>query len=308
MRPRHSGVRATWMTAAGMAVLTLMVGCGAGEFDTAEPAADAPPAGAADGARERPEDMDSVDSGVDGGRAGGSLAEHRDIIYTGEVTVQVEQVDAAAREVAALAQRHEGFVAGDRRSGGEHPRATLVLRVPSEHFTTAVNEIADIGTERGRDIDTEDVTEEMVDLDTRIATAQASVDRTRELLERADSISDIVEVEAELAEREARLASLQARQRELADLTSLSTITVSLVGPEEVIEENGSALGFLTGLSAGWQAFTRSMTVLVTVFGALLPWLVAAGVPAAAVVWRVRRRRGTTTPPFEEKTPPTARA
>jgi hypothetical protein len=307
MRPRQGGVRATWMTAAGVAVLTLMVGCGAGEFDMAEPAADAPPAGAADGARERPADMDSVDSGVHDGQAGGSLTERRNIIYTGEITVRVVQVDSAAREVTALAHRHDGFVAGDRRTAGEHRRATLVLRIPSDRFPTAVDEIADIGTEEARDLDTEDVTEEMVDLDTRIATAQASVDRTRQLLERADSISDIVAVEAELAEREARLASLQARQRQLVDRTSLSTITVSLIGPEEVIEENGddSALGFLTGLSAGWHAFTRSMTVLVTVFGALLPWLVAVGVPAAVGVWWARRRRATP-PPLEQGAPPTA--
>lgn len=305
MRPRQGGVRATWVTAAALAAVTLLAGCGAADFDAAEqaPQADAPPpadgaAGAGDDAR----------SDVDGGRAGGSLVDSRAIIYAGEITVRVDQVESAAREVIALAQRHDGFVAGDRRTAGDDPRATLVLRIPSENFTAAVDEIAGVGAEEAREIDTEDVTDEMVDLDTRIATARASVDRTRELLERADSIPDIVEVEAELAEREVRLASLQARQRELADRTSLSTITVSLIGQEEdgeAVPVQETELGFLTGFSAGWHAFTRTMTVLVTVFGALLPWLVAAGVPAAATVWWIRRRRATP-PPLEQGAPPTA--
>lgn len=311
MRVRQGGARAAAMMAVGLAALMALVGCGAADVTSRDEAA-APADGAAEpgDAADAGDAADTGDAGsadVDAGRAGGWQVDNRDIIYTGEITVRVDRVESAAREVTALARRHEGFVAGDRRTAGDHARATLVLRIPSEGFTTAVNEIADVGTEESRAIDTEDVTEEMVDLDTRIATAQASVDRTRELLERADSIADIVEVEAELAEREARLASLQARQRELADRTSLSTVTVSLIGPDEEVAEpvEATELGFLTGLSAGWHAFTRTMTVLVTVFGALLPWLVAAAVPAAATVWWLRRRRAAL-PSLEQGTPPTA--
>ena len=138
--------------------------------------------------------------------------------------------------------------------------------------------------------------EEVVDLETRVATAEASVARTRALMERAESIDDIVRVEAELSEREAALASLQARQRRLADLTTLSTITATLLARSATPAAEPDGSGFLAGLAAGWRGFTGSLTVLLTGFGVLLPWLVAIGVPATAGVWWARRRAAAAPP------------
>lgn len=232
----------------------------------------------------------------DGGAAGGAIVDTRSIVYTGAITVRVADVDQAATAAIALAERLGGFVGGDHRTAAadaDQAQATLVLRIPADEFTGAVNQLAELGEEESREIGTEDVTEEVVDLETRIATAQASVERTRALLEQASSIDDIVAVEAELSEREAALASLQARQRRLADLTTLSTITATLLAEQArpVADEDGT--GFLAGLAAGWEAFTASVTVLLTGLGVLLPWLVVIGAPAAAGVWWARRRRAT---------------
>ena len=63
------------------------------------------------------------------------------------------------------------------------------------------------------------------------------------------------------------------------------------IGPE--VEPLGAEnkIGFLVGLSGGWKVFLASMTVLLTVLGAVLPWLLVFGVPAAALWWLARRRR-----------------
>jgi hypothetical protein len=300
--------RARWLVAGvvTMVAATLaLAGCGGADFagpswggaemddDVAEDAG-APGAPGAPGAAPDEAGRD----GDTGGEAGGTLVDPSHIIFTGEIALRVEDVDAAARRVIALADRYGGFVAGDERATRwQETRATIVLRIPSESFTAAVNAASDLGDEEWRHLDTEDVRTEVVDLQTRIATAQASVDRTRDLMERAESISEIVAVEAELTKRETTLASLQARQRELADLTALSTVTVSLFGPDTTPPEPTSTgepeLGFLVGLRAGWSSFVTTMTVLVTVLGVLLPWLVAAGAPTAGLIWWARRRRAT---------------
>jgi hypothetical protein len=302
---RRAAVTAATLVAGVVAALAL-AGCAAADHDSAiaDRAESDGAQGAPGGQGAGPPAFGDADGATgpgaaDGGEAGGTLTDSRSIIFTGEITLLVEEVSRGARDAVALAQRHGGFVGGDERLSGDHgDHARLVLRIPSESFTVAVDDLAGLGEEQSRRIDTEDVTEAVVDIATRIATAQASVDRTRELMERAETIADIVSVERELTDREARLASLQARQRELADLTALSTITVTLIGPEEsgTLTAEETTLGFLAGLSAGWHAFTRSMTVLVTVFGALLPWLIAAGVPTAALLWwRRHRGRGVTT-------------
>ncbi|MBM0279700.1 DUF4349 domain-containing protein, partial [Micromonospora tarensis] len=218
--------------------------------------------------------------------------DQRAIIYTGTMRVQVDDVDAAARETAAVATRAGGFIGGDqRRSADADAVAELQLRVPAAKFAGVVEEIAKLGRQQSREINTQDVTEETVDLDARIASQRARVDSARRLLARATSITDLVSLENELGRREADLASLEAKKRRLADLTALSTITVSLAGPAAKTTEEQAETGFLVGLRGGWKAFVASMTVLLTVLGALLPWLVALGVPLAVLLVVLRRRR-----------------
>ncbi|MFD0787837.1 DUF4349 domain-containing protein, partial [Micromonospora azadirachtae] len=218
--------------------------------------------------------------------------DQRSIIYTGTMLVRVNDVDAAARDAVAAVTVAGGFVGGDQRSSVDaDARAELTLRVPAARFTGVVEELAKLGRPERREIRTEDVTEETVDLDARIATQRARVDSGRKLLARATTISDLVSLESELAKREADLASLEAKKRRLADLTALSTITLTLLGRDVSTADEATDLGFMTGLRGGWKVFLSSMTLLLTVLGALLPWLVVVGVPLAALLVLLRRRR-----------------
>lgn len=220
-------------------------------------------------------------------------ADQRSIIYTGTISVRVDNVNEAAGAAATVATGAGGFVGGDQRTiDDKRSRAHLVLRVPSARFSAVIDGVAALGREESRQLSTEDVTAKAVDLDARIATTQASVDRVRALLARAQNIGEIVSLESELARREADLESLKSAKRKLDDLTTLSTITLVLLGPDADVEKVAEPeTGFLAGLKGGWRAFLASLDVLLTVLGALLPWLVALGAPAWVAVWLIRRLR-----------------
>jgi hypothetical protein len=99
-------------------------------------------------------------------------------------------------------------------------------------------------------------------------------------------------LEREVATRESDLASLQAKKRRLGDLTALSTITVVLLDPQAVTQQDDDgAPGFLAGLRTGWHGLLTSLAVVATVVGWLLPWLLLLALPAWAVLWYVRRTR-----------------
>ena len=220
--------------------------------------------------------------------------DQRSIVYTGSITVRVEDVDAAAARAIGFATAAGGFVGQDNRdSGAGSGHASLTLRVPAEKFSAVVDQLAGLGDEESRGISTEDVTEQVVDLDARIAVQQARVDSGRRLLAQAKSLGDLVMLEKEVATRESDLASLQAKKRRLADLTELSTITAVLLDPDVPAGDGDEPPGFLAGLQGGWGALLASLAVLVTVLGALLPWLIALGIPAAVgfVAYRRWRRR-----------------
>ncbi|WP_433652773.1 DUF4349 domain-containing protein [Micromonospora zamorensis] len=281
----------TLLAATALAATLVLTGCGAGDDrgskDSAGSAAEEP-ARAGEANRDAAKD----EAGAAGAGAADLRVDQRAIIYTGAMRVQVDDVDAAAREATAVVTRAGGFIGGDqRRSADADAVAELQLRVPAPKFAGVVEEIAKLGRQQSREINTQDVTEETVDLDARITSQRARVDSARRLLTRATSITDLVSLENELGRREADLASLEAKKRRLADLTALSTITVSLAGPAAKAAEEKAETGFLVGLKGGWKAFVASLTVLLTVLGALLPWLVALGVPLGVLLVMLRRRR-----------------
>ena len=188
--------------------------------------------------------------------------DQRSIIYTGSITIRVDDVNSAAAKATAIADGAGGFVGGDKRNiTGGASDATLELRVPAEKFQSVVDQLArTLGTEEQRGISTEDVTEQTVDLDARIAVQQARVDSGRRLLARAKTLNDLVMLEREVATRESDLASLQAKKRRLADLTTLSTITVVLLAPKAAAtppKEGRPASGWLRGRLEGLGRLAR---------------------------------------------------
>ncbi|MET7803819.1 DUF4349 domain-containing protein [Micromonospora chersina] len=296
MRIRDSRRRGRALAAAGLLVVLGVGACSSGGDSGGDNAGSAAqPQAVAGGAADR--DQAAPEKAQSGAGGADLRVDQRSIIYTGTLQVRVDDVERAAREASTAVTAAGGFVGGDQRnSDSADARAELVLRVPADRFTSVLEALAKLGRQERREVRTEDVTEETVDLDARIATQRARVDSARRLLARATSITDLVTLENEVGRREADLASLEAKKRRLADLTALSTVTVTFVGPEAAATEDEEDLGFLTGLRGGWSAFLGSLRVALTVLGAVLPFALAIGVPVALVV-ALARRRGRRTPP-----------
>lgn len=299
---------ATMWAGTWLAVLLALGGCSEGGSDEMSAAAPARPqarelepgaAGVGEGAAEQ--------QGRDTPAQAPNLAvDQRAIVYTGSITVRVDDVNAAAARTTGIVAGVKGFVGGDQRNsdgGTGSSDATLTLRVPAASFTSVVDQLAGLGDEEKRAISTEDVTEETVDLDARIATQKARVDSGRRLLAQAKDLEDLVMLEREVATREADLASLEAKKRRLADLTALSTITLVLLDPETEAAAADDSGGFLGGLRTGWDGLLASLAVALTVLGFALPWLLLLGVPAVLVLRWARRRRARDLSPEPAPTP-----
>ncbi len=152
----------------------------------------------------------------------------RDIIFTADLTVAVTDVAAAGEQATRLIQGVGGFLFGQRTTGDPTPMSILTFKVPPEDFQEALDRLGSIGDLRTQNVSADDVTEALVDVESRINTAEASVVRLRSLLEAAVDIETIVELENELLERETQLETLRGRLRTLEDQVALATITLTL--------------------------------------------------------------------------------
>jgi hypothetical protein len=175
--------------------------------------------------------------------------------------------------------------------------------VPSQHFDTVMASFGEFATVIDAGRKAEDVTTEVIDVESRIRTQEISLERLRAFLGRATRVTDMIRLESEIARREADLASLRSQQEFLADQTSLATITVQMALPPEKVKDKDDPLedaGFLTGLRNGWDALTDVTAVAATVAGAVLPFLgvlLVILVPMGLWLRTGRRRRGPVTAP-----------
>ena len=231
----------------------------------------------------------------------------RDVIYTADLTVRVDDVSKAAAQIESAVRAAGGFVAGSERStdaSSTRSAATLTLRVPPGDFNSVLDRVAALGVLIERNLAGKDVTEAVIDVKSRIASARASVVRIRELMDRAVTLRDAVALEGELSQREADLDALLAKQATLKDQTSLATVVVHLQSPDTVASAaEDDAEGFTAGLANGWDAFSSAATAGATVLGALVPFAVALlllGPP----LWWAGMRISRTAPALRRKVSP----
>jgi hypothetical protein len=223
----------------------------------------------------------------------------RAIIKTGSLTLEAADVDAQRQKAVGVVTALNGQVASEDSGSdadGRITRANLVVKVPTASYEVAIQRLSGLGKRTAIHQESNDVTEAVVDVESRISSQRASLERMRTLLAKATTIGEIVSVETELTRREADLESMLAKQKSLSLQTELATLNLVMTEPGKVAPvEKKEDTGFLAGLRGGWNAFTATFSALATAVGALLPFLIALaliGIP----LWRYRHRFRRTTP------------
>ncbi|MFJ8899896.1 DUF4349 domain-containing protein [Streptomyces sp. NPDC102370] len=211
-------------------------------------------------------------------------AEH--VIRAASLTVRVKDVPKALDEARAAATDAGGHVGDEttRRDAVGHEHTRVVLRVPAGAYEEVLTGLEGTGTLVERSAKAQDVTGQVVDVESRISTQRASVARIRELMDRATRLSDVVTLEGELSSRQADLESLLAQQAALKDRTSLATITLTLTETLVREEAKDDDPGFLDALAGGWDVFLTLLRWLALALGAVLPFAAVAAL--VVLVWR----------------------
>ncbi|MFD5944678.1 DUF4349 domain-containing protein [Streptomyces collinus] len=273
------------LLAAGLA----LTGCSAGDDAS----------GGSNSAADRGADHKGVSGGAaPGGTASGAKATAPPkltaghIIRTASLTVQVKDVPKALEQARTGVENAGGYVGNETttRDAEGHERTRVVLRVPVEKYDEVLTGLEGSGKLLDRSAKAEDVTDQVVDVESRITTQRASVARIRELMDRAGKLSDVVTLEGELSTRQADLEALLARQKSLKDRTSLATITLSLSETPVKEEAKDDDPGFVDALAGGWSAFVTMLRWLAVAFGAVLPFAAVAALIVLLWVRVVRPR------------------
>jgi len=259
------------------------------------PPAEAPPAAPAMAEEEVRES-----SGVAWAATIASQAASRMVIYTGSVQVRVEDVAKAHEEIARIARESDGYVSESSYNAQSGPSsATITIRVPAVYLDRVVDRVAKLGKLLDKRMNAQEVSEEYVDLTSRKRNLEREELRLLELMQRAGKVSELLAVEETVARVRGEIETISGRLRYLENRVVMSTLTVTLQGPEPTPGAGAPAWtpGDVSRRAANSLLNTgRGLATM----GIWLAWYAVVWVPLLLVtVWLIRKalKAVATSPP-----------
>jgi hypothetical protein len=309
------------ITIATLAALAALAGCSSGSSSSvamsspasvghaaaAAPAASAAASAPANGAFAASGSASS--GGVAGGQGGAGqdtsaryLPDDQQLVYTAELTVRAKNVGAALSAATAIVTSAGGYVSAENSTGqgagqpASSATATVTLKIPAAVYTGTLARLTGtgLGTQLSLQQQAQDVTQQVADVSSLVASDQAAITQLRALLKDAGSVGDLLSVQDQINTETSDLESMLAQQQALNHQTAYATVTLTLVGPKAVVKAKASQKptpppGLASGLTGGWRAFRLTIDWLLAFIGAVAPFAAVVAVIAGGAWW-VRRR------------------
>ncbi|MFQ5398020.1 MAG: DUF4349 domain-containing protein [Anaerolineae bacterium] len=225
--------------------------------------------------------------------------QERLIIRTGNLAIVVEDTEETIQAITQLVEENGGWVVSSSvyQFNSTAKTGEITVRIPAEGFNSAVEAIKGMALEVTSESSSgEDVTDEYVDLNSRLANLEATAARVRNFLDESKNVEEALAVNAELSRLESEIEVIKGRMQYLSQSAAFSTLTISLT-PDELSQPievggwrpQGVARDAIEALITAVQTLA-SFLIWVVIF--LLPLLLLILVPLWFVIrfWRKRRR------------------
>ena len=217
------------------------------------------------------------------------------IIKNGEMTLLVADTDRALDQATGIAVNSGGYVVSSKTwNSGEFKSAALTMGVPSDQFEAVQRQLRALAVEVLSDTSSgQDVSDEFVDLQSRLTNLEATAARIRELLKDAKDVDEALQVNIKLSEVESEIEQIKGRMQYLKDRSAFSTIALNLQPdvptPTPAAWQPGKTVESAVN-SAG--NLLRGLIDAVIWFGiVLLPFAIPVLAIIAIVVYFRRRRK-----------------
>ncbi len=236
----------------------------------------------------------------------------RMIIKNGEMTLLVADTDRALDQATGIAVDSGGYIVSSRtwlQDGYKY--ATLTMGIPSDQFEAAQRRLRALALEVQNDTASgQDVSQEYVDLQSRLTNLEATAARIRDFLDKATKVADAIEVNQQLSDVEGQIEQVKGRMQFLKDRSAFSTIALTLNPqvptptpsptptpiawqPGKTVEAAGDTLG----------GMLRGLVDAVLWFGIVfLPFAIPVAAVIAIVMYFNRRRKGKKASPTSAST------
>lgn len=194
-------------------------------------------------------------------------SQERKLISTGDLRLLVTDVEKTGAEIHTIISNVGGYVGKEEFTRTTYSQQiTATLRVPAQAFDKAIKDIIALAkTVEDKNVQIEDVTEEFIDVTTRVATKKDIEARYRELLKQAKNVSEILEIEEKAGKVRQEIESAEGRLKYLTNRVGYATIkAVWYTRTESFREEDSFGARIVQGLHNGWKGIQYAVIGVVT--------------------------------------------
>ncbi len=224
--------------------------------------------------------------------------DHRKLIRTVDLSLRSNNFAADVEAIQQLLATYGGYVESLYQYGEEGSlygrSVSLSMRVPSEHLDTFVSGVSGFGKVISRSESTQDMTEQYTDNEVRIQTLRTKMERLNTLLSQAENVSDILEIESEIADTQYQLDRYETAQLNIDRKVDMSYVYVNVQEAvvQDTVDDEDISLGqrLKAALKASVEGLIRFGRNLLVFLVMALPVIIPVAV-VAVVIWLVRRNK-----------------
>lgn len=187
------------------------------------------------------------------------------LIRRAELSIQTEQFDQSVTALERLTDQCGGYFENASLYGGGYRDAyasrsgDYVVRVPAKNYDKFLSGTGDLGYVTSKSESSQDVGEEYYDIETRLKTQRTKQERLLALLEKAETMEDIISLESALSDVEYQIEMYSSDLRRYDALVGFSTFQIRLDEVGRVTEEVGETASLGARMAAGFQASVRGL-------------------------------------------------
>ncbi len=176
-------------------------------------------------------------SGIAGDGYAAPAGDTAQIVKTGQMTLEVTDLDGALSLAQATIAGMGGFVDQSNRSGtGDYASASITFRFPVDKWDAALPALRKIGAKvLSEQTNSTDVTSQVIDLDARLDNLKKTEAALQAIMARATAIPDVIAVETQLSQTQGQIEQLTAQRDHLANQAAMSTVTVTFQLPSKTV-------------------------------------------------------------------------
>lgn len=222
---------------------------------------------------------------------------NRMVIFNAEMALRVENYEKARNALEQKANSYNGYIvqSSSSRYDDEQQSGTMTFRIPQENFQAFLNDAEGLAVKvNNRQVSGQDVTEEYVDIESRLKSKRAVEARLLEFMKQAQKTEDLLKISSDLANVQEEIEQIAGRKKFLENQTAFSTVTINL-------EENTVSVPKIDNDSLNtWQKikkqFAENINILLSAGSGIivflvgnLPILLIVGSIVAVIIYLVRK-------------------